>query len=138
MVDAFVHRTYFIVDIFVPKCSLLFISCLSPGRSLLIPPPPLPSILLHVCVCSLCSLCSQGAVYCVWSCFILVNLRKTPKVVTLENMGPIPYENRALRTLIDSCAFHIYGHWVKRYEEQNRAALFETTPKRLSAIQFSL
>lgn len=72
----------------------------------------------------------KGAVYCIWSCYTLVKLRKTTKTITLESIGPSPYENRFVRSLIDACAFHIYGHWVKRGEEQNRAALFETTPKR--------
>ena len=49
--------------------------------------------------------------------------------MTLKDIKPNPYENRYIRKLIDSCAFHIYAHWVKRGEEQNRAALFETAPK---------
>jgi phosphorylase kinase gamma subunit len=44
-------------------------------------------------------------------------------------IGSKPYENRFVRKLIDACAFQIYSPWVKRGEEQNRAALFETTPK---------
>lgn len=31
--------------------------------------------------------------------------------------------------IIDAYAFRLYGHWVKRGEEQNRAALFENRPK---------
>jgi len=31
--------------------------------------------------------------------------------------------------VIDGCAFRVYGHWVKKGEGQNRAALFENTPK---------
>jgi phosphorylase kinase gamma subunit len=65
----------------------------------------------------------------------LVQLRKTTKTITLDSIGPSPYENRFVRSLIDGCAFHIYGHWVKRGEEQNRAALFETTPKRPSEME---
>lgn len=41
-----------------------------------------------------------------------------------------PYKNKTYRRLIDTSAFHIYGHWVKKGEQQNRAALFETEPKR--------
>ena len=62
-------------------------------------------------------------------------MRKKPKTITLESIGTTPYENRFVRTLIDACAFHIYGHWVKRGEEQNRAALFETVPKKMSTSQ---
>ncbi|KAG8122828.1 hypothetical protein E2320_018242 [Naja naja] len=46
-----------------------------------------------------------------------------------------PYGLKPVRKLIDACAFRIYGHWVKKGEAQNRAALFENTPK---AILFSL
>lgn len=31
--------------------------------------------------------------------------------------------------VIDGCAFRVYGHWVKKGEGQNRAALFENAPK---------
>nr|CAD7396448.1 unnamed protein product [Timema poppensis] len=31
--------------------------------------------------------------------------------------------------VIDACAFRVYGHWVKKGEGQNRAALFENMPK---------
>lgn len=60
-------------------------------------------------------------------------LQKTPKTITLAGIGKTPYENRFVRSMIDTCAFHIYGHWVKR-GEQNRALLFETAPKRLSQV----
>ena len=70
----------------------------------------------------------KGAVYCILSCFILEKSRKTTKTITLDSIGQIPYENRFVRSLIDGCAFRIYGHWVKRGEEQNRAALFENGP----------
>ncbi|KAM3959474.1 phosphorylase kinase gamma isoform 1-T1 [Aphomia sociella] len=40
-----------------------------------------------------------------------------------------PYTMRVLRKVIDGCAFRVYGHWVKKGEGQNRAALFENTPK---------
>ena len=35
-----------------------------------------------------------------------------------------------VRKIIDAGAFRIYGHWVKRGENQDRAALFEITPKK--------
>lgn len=71
----------------------------------------------------------KGAVYCIWSCYALEKLRKTTRTVSLESIGHSPYENRFVRSMIDACAFRIYGHWVKRGEEQNRAALFESTPR---------
>lgn len=67
--------------------------------------------------------------WCVRFCVAVDRSRKTPKVVTIKDIGTSPYENRYIRKLIDTCAFHIYSPWVKRGEEQNRAALFETAPK---------
>lgn len=34
-----------------------------------------------------------------------------------------------LKQVIDGCAFRVYGHWVKKGEGQNRAALFENMPR---------
>ena len=39
-----------------------------------------------------------------------------------------PYALRPVRRLIDNCAFRLYGHWVKKGEQQNRAALFQHRP----------
>lgn len=76
--------------------------------------------------------------YCIWSCSAFEKMRKTPKTLSLASIGTAPYENRFVRSLIDACAFHIYGHWVKRGEEQNRAALFETTPKKIFPVSSSI
>ncbi|XP_023411747.1 phosphorylase b kinase gamma catalytic chain, skeletal muscle/heart isoform isoform X1 [Loxodonta africana] len=51
------------------------------------------------------------------------------KPVTREIVLRDPYALRPLRRLIDACAFRMYGHWVKKGQQQNRAALFENTPK---------
>jgi len=42
-----------------------------------------------------------------------------------------PYSFKDVRKIIDSCAFTMYGHWVKRSPDQvqNRAALFSNEPK---------
>ena len=42
-----------------------------------------------------------------------------------------PYGYKPARRMIDSCAFKMYSHWVKRWpdQDQNRAALFQNTPK---------
>lgn len=40
-----------------------------------------------------------------------------------------PYRVKILRQVIDQCAFKVYGHWVKKSEDQNRAALFENAPR---------
>ncbi|XP_026333090.1 phosphorylase b kinase gamma catalytic chain, liver/testis isoform isoform X2 [Hyposmocoma kahamanoa] len=62
-----------------------------------------------------------------------VRLRRLPQTATraipLYLALQDPYALRALRKVIDGCAFRVYGHWVKKGEGQNRAALFENTPK---------
>ena len=42
-----------------------------------------------------------------------------------------PYGYKPARRMIDSCAFKMYSHWVKRWpdQDQNRAALFQNVPK---------
>lgn len=50
-----------------------------------------------------------------------------PPPVEEETVKNNPYQVRTFRRLIDGCAFGMYAHWVKRGENQNRAALFEHT-----------
>ncbi|KAF4098516.1 phosphorylase kinase, gamma 1b (muscle) isoform X1 [Onychostoma macrolepis] len=59
---------------------------------------------------------------------IYCNYRRA-KPVTKEVLRSDPYAIKPLRKMIDACAFKIYGHWVKKGQTQNRAALFENTPK---------
>ncbi|XP_061775149.1 phosphorylase b kinase gamma catalytic chain, skeletal muscle/heart isoform-like [Nerophis ophidion] len=59
---------------------------------------------------------------------IYCNYRRA-KPVTKEVMKSDPYALKPIRKLIDACAFKIYGHWVKKGQTQNRAALFENTSK---------
>lgn len=42
-----------------------------------------------------------------------------------------------MRRLIDGAAFRIYGHWVKKNDGQNRAAMFEHTPKMDTGIHLN-
>ncbi|CAK1541398.1 unnamed protein product [Leptosia nina] len=62
-----------------------------------------------------------------------VRLRHLPhtasRAIPLHEALHDPYTLRVLRKVIDGCAFRVYGHWVKKGEGQNRAALFENTPK---------
>jgi hypothetical protein len=51
-------------------------------------------------------------------------------VSSFEQIIQNPYCYKPFRKLIDTSAFTIYGHWVKRGEQQNRAALFELEPKK--------
>ncbi|CAL8351113.1 unnamed protein product [Lota lota] len=59
---------------------------------------------------------------------IYCNYRRA-KPVTKEVIKSDPYAVKPIRKLIDACAFKIYGHWVKKGQTQNRAALFENSPK---------
>lgn len=59
----------------------------------------------------------------------LSRLRYTPETLSLDVARSDPYRMKALRKLIDGCAFRVYGHWVKKGEGQNRAALFENCAK---------
>ena len=57
-------------------------------------------------------------------------LHLSPPPISLDGVLHDPYRYKNLRKHIDAGAFRIYGHWVKKGENQNRAALFENTPKR--------
>jgi len=41
-----------------------------------------------------------------------------------------PYQQKVLRQQIDAAAFKVYGHWVKKEEQQNRMTLFQNDEKR--------
>ncbi|XP_014237039.1 phosphorylase b kinase gamma catalytic chain, skeletal muscle/heart isoform isoform X2 [Trichogramma pretiosum] len=56
-------------------------------------------------------------------------LHTTPEPLSIQVATTDPYRIKVLRKVIDGCAFRVYGHWVKKGEGQNRAALFENTPK---------
>ncbi|GJQ75383.1 hypothetical protein Trydic_g23559 [Trypoxylus dichotomus] len=59
----------------------------------------------------------------------LQRLRFTPEPLSVTIAKSDPYRIKILRKVIDGCAFRVYGHWVKKGEGQNRAALFENIPK---------
>lgn len=40
-----------------------------------------------------------------------------------------PYKQKTIRQQIDAAAFKVYGHWVKKEEQQNRMALFQSDEK---------
>lgn len=58
-------------------------------------------------------------------------LRRNPRPLEFATVCEQPYSERRLRRLIDNAAFHIYNHWVKKGEEQNRGALFQNTAPNL-------
>jgi len=60
----------------------------------------------------------------------LRNLKNMLEPIKVVDLVENPYRFKTYRKIIDTAAFTIYGHWVKKSEQQNRAALFETEPKR--------
>jgi len=59
----------------------------------------------------------------------LKRLKTTPEPLSLHTASVSPYSMRSFRRVIDGAAFRVYGHWVKRGDGQNRAAMFEQRPK---------
>ncbi|XP_071448536.1 phosphorylase b kinase gamma catalytic chain, skeletal muscle/heart isoform isoform X1 [Hetaerina americana] len=68
-------------------------------------------------------------ILCVRAMVRIQRLRFTPEPLSVAVAQVDPYRVKALRKVIDACAFRVYGHWVKKGEGQNRAALFENAPK---------
>ncbi len=58
------------------------------------------------------------------------NLHRNPPPISIEHVRRDPYSIKTYRKIIDAGAFRIYGHWVKKGENQNRAALFENLPRK--------
>ncbi len=59
----------------------------------------------------------------------LKTLKNKPQPIKTIDLIENPYRFKTYRKVIDTAAFTIYGHWVKKGEQQNRAALFEIEPK---------
>ncbi|XP_001947448.1 phosphorylase b kinase gamma catalytic chain, skeletal muscle/heart isoform [Acyrthosiphon pisum] len=53
----------------------------------------------------------------------------TAGMISVKLVKQDPYRHKILRKLTDAMAFRVYGHWIKKGEGQNRAALFENTHK---------
>ncbi|KAF2885449.1 hypothetical protein ILUMI_20729 [Ignelater luminosus] len=71
----------------------------------------------------------QWAILVVRAMVRIQRLRFTPEPLSMDIARIDPYRIKLLRKVIDGCAFRVYGHWVKKGEGQNRAALFENQPK---------
>lgn len=52
---------------------------------------------------------------------------KHPPPILVSTVRENPYSIKVMRKAIDASAFSMYKHWVKRVENQNRAAMFEHT-----------
>ena len=71
----------------------------------------------------------QVLILSVLACIRMYGRYRRLRPLTREVLARDPYSVRGIRRLIDGCAFRIYGHWVKKGEQQNRAALFQNTAK---------
>ncbi len=76
-----------------------------------------------------CCLHFQALILTVLACIRMQCRYYRARPLTKELLSRDPYSIRGVRKLIDGCAFRIYGHWVKKGEQQNRAALFQNTAK---------
>lgn len=56
-------------------------------------------------------------------------MKNRPQTIETIDLLENPYRFKMYRRIIDTAAFNIYGHWVKKCGHQNRAALFEVNPK---------
>ncbi|ELT91652.1 hypothetical protein CAPTEDRAFT_148295 [Capitella teleta] len=72
----------------------------------------------------------KAAVFCVLAMRRIRLLHLNPPPIMVQDVRRDPYSVKPFRKIIDAGAFRIYGHWVKKGENQNRAALFENRPKR--------
>nr|CAB3264838.1 phosphorylase b kinase gamma catalytic chain, skeletal muscle/heart isoform [Phallusia mammillata] len=79
------------------------------------------------------------AVHTVMSANRISSLASRHRMLKFSSACHDPYSIKSLRRVIDASAFRIYGHWVKKSADQNRAALFENTSRaeqlRLSEIE---
>lgn len=74
--------------------------------------------------------CFKGGAFVIIAMNRIQTMHLHPPEVHLDDVKENPYRLRAFRKFIDGGAFRIYGHWVKKGENQNRAALFENNIKR--------
>jgi len=74
--------------------------------------------------------CFEGGAFVIIAMNRIQTMHLHPPEIHLDDLKENPYRLRAFRKFIDGGAFRIYGHWVKKAENQNRAALFENNIKR--------
>ncbi|VDM22610.1 unnamed protein product [Hydatigera taeniaeformis] len=97
--------------------------------------PTLP--LTFVLILFVSFLSPQSAYRAILFIRILKDLKACGTTLSLYKLTTDPYSNKRLRKLIDALAFDVYSHWIKRGDEQNRAALYENKP-RCEQVQMTL
>lgn len=67
----------------------------------------------------------------VWGIHRLRTLHYRPQPIRGKELLENPYRFKSYRKMIDSAAFLLYGHWIKKdeHQNQNRATLFQTEEK---------
>ncbi|VDL96562.1 unnamed protein product [Schistocephalus solidus] len=79
----------------------------------------------------------QAAYVAVRFIHLLRELKACGTSLSIYKLTSDPYANKRLRKLIDTLAYDVYSHWIKRGDEQNRAALFENQPHRELVTELS-
>ncbi|CAF3844294.1 unnamed protein product [Rotaria magnacalcarata] len=67
----------------------------------------------------------------IWSINRLRTLYYRPQPIRGKELLENPYRFKSYRKMVDSIAFLLYGHWIKKdeHQSQNRATLFQTEEK---------
>ena len=72
----------------------------------------------------------KTAIFCVRFLVRLSHVHTTPVLLSLEETRINPYNMRSYRKAIERHSFTLYSHWVKKGQGQDRAAMFQHSPKR--------
>jgi len=72
----------------------------------------------------------KTAITCVRFLVRLSRIKVTPVLFNLEATRKNPYHMRNIRHSIDHNAFGLYHHWIQKGQCQDRAAVFQHSPKR--------
>ena len=72
----------------------------------------------------------KTAITCVRFLVRLIRIKITPVLFNLEATRKNPYNMRNIRHSIDQNAFGLYHHWIQKGQCQDRAAVFQHSPKR--------
>ena len=72
----------------------------------------------------------KNAICCVRFLVRLSHVHTTPVLLSLSETRINPYNMRSYRKAIERHSFNLYSHWIKKGQGQDRAAVFQHTPKR--------
>ena len=72
----------------------------------------------------------KNAICCVRFLVRLSHVHTTPVLLSLSETRINPYNMRSYRKAIERHSFNLYSHWIKKGQGQDRAAVFQHSPKR--------